>query len=253
MVLSCTLFYSCDEYFKDDFQLDTPSSETISISFPSLVTFEIIQTVTPDQQGLTNEISNTYVISNELNNPISTLKFGINIFDSADRFQKNLVVSYLDSIKQTLGGFGQTTEKLFNTSFGDALNEDRIDIIIFEQDVLDTHPSNGIHVGEASYYTETDSTPVNIPFVFATIDYKGDLELRASGNQVEDHNISGRLSNSGQFIRQSTSSSSDALEQLKNKVDTEIVLTDESLIMTLIPTMSSGSTLDSITVVLNRN
>jgi hypothetical protein len=253
LVLTCTLFSSCSEFFKDDYQIDEPSSKRINIPFPSLVTFEIIQTVTPDRQGLTNEISNTYLIKNELNQPISQLKFGINIFDSTDRFQKNLVVSYVDSIKQTLGGFGQTTEKLFNTSFGDALNEDMIDIFILEQDVLDTHTSNGIYVGEASFYTEQDSTPVNIPFVFGTIDYKGDLELRASGNEISDYNISGRLSASGQFIGQYTSSASDAVQSLKNKINTTIGLQGTSLEMILVPKNSTGAILDSITVVLNRN
>ncbi len=254
LVLLTSLFFcSCSDFFKDDYRIDEPASKRVNIPFPSLVTFDIIQTVTPDRQGLTNEISNTYLIKNELNQPISQLKFGINIFDSTDRFQKNLVVSYIDSIKQTLGSFGQTSEKLFNTSFSDALKEDMIDIFILEQDVLDTHASNGIYVGEASFYTEQDSTPVNIPFLVGAIDYKGDLELRASGNEISDYNISGRLSASGQFIGQYTTSASDAVQNLKNKINTTIGLQGTSLEMILVPSSGTGAILDSITVVLNRN
>ncbi len=253
LAFSAMIFFSCSDFFKDDFKLMPPSSKKFNITFPSLVSFEITQTVTPDQQGLTNEISNTFTITNELNQPISHLKFGINIFDSTDRFQNNLIVSYIDSLQQSLDGFGKSSEKPFNTSFGANLTEDMIEVIILEQDVSDSHPSNGIYVGEAFFYQQPDSIPKNIPYLQGIIDYKGDLTLRASGSEIEDYNISGRLSLSGQFVGQHTSSVGDGVDNLRNKVNTNIVLQGDTLEMNLVPTSSSSSDIDSIIVVLHQN
>ena len=252
--LCCLLLSSCSDFFRDDFQLDAPSEAKIKISFPGLVAFEITQTVLPDRQGITNEVSNTFLIANEQNQPINKLKFGINIFDSADRFEKNLLVSYVDSIRQPMTAFGRTGEKIFNKSFDLAIAEEMIDIFILEQDVLDTHPFGGIYVGEAFYYAKADTTPINIPFVYGAVDYKGDLLLRASGNQVADYNISGRLSSSGQFVGQSNSSAANSpIENLRNKSNTNILLQNGRLGMTFVPVAGNGSSLDSIALVLNRN
>ena len=250
LILLCVFLSSCTEYFKDDFRLDIPAETRIKINFPSLVEFEIIQTVTPDRQGLINEVANTFVIANELDQPIQQLKFGINIFDSEDRFQKNLVVSYVDSIQQTLTGFGKTRENIFNTSFDSTLTEDMIDIFILKQDVLDTHPFSGIYVGEAFSYSGAKTTPTIIPYVKGAIDYKGDVLFRASGSQVEEYNISGRISTSGQFIGKSTSLAEDTLT---NKADTIVLRQNTRLTMTLVPGKQTSPPLDSIVLVLNRN
>ncbi len=252
-VLSCTIFFSCKDYLKDDFQLSEPSSLSLNINFPSLVDFEIIQTVTPDQQGLTNEVANTFVISNELNQSISQLKFGINIFDSSDRFEKNLVVSYFDSIPQTLGAFGKTTEKLFNASFDAMLKKEMIDIFILDQDVSDTNPLSGLYIGEAFYF-KSDTTPINIPYIYGAIDYKGDMQLRASGSQIANYNINGRMSTSGQFIGKTKSSDVDVLPSLDIQTKPNAVnsLQNGSLQLTFIPSEST-SELDSITLSLNQN
>ncbi len=251
--ICCFLLSSCTDFFKDDFQLNAPTETRIQIDFPSLVAFEIIQKVTPDQRGIINDISNSFVINNELNQPINRLKFGINIFDSAGRFEKNLKVSYIDSLGQSLAAFEKTGAKLFNNSFGTDISKEMVDVFILDQDILETNPFSGIYLGEAFYYMQPDSTPLNIPFISGFIDYKGDLQLRASGSQIQDYNINGRVSASGLFVGKSTSSASDQPSiNLKNKTNTEISIQEERLQVTFIPSTTT-STIDSIRLTLNRN
>ena len=202
---------------------------------------------------MNQEVANTFVISNELNQPITQLKFGINIYDSSERFEKNLVVSYVDSIQQTIGAFGKTTEKLFNISFDSVLKKEMIDIFILDQNISDTNPLSGLYIGEAFFY-KSDSTPTNIPYIYGAIDYKGDMQLRASGNQIPDYNINGRISTSGHFIGQ-TNSSDNAIPSLNIQTQPNTVnsLQNGNLQLTFVPSDSTTSLLDSISFVLNRN
>ena len=94
---------ACTNFFRDDFELDDPPKSSINIDFPSLVRFKINQTIHPDLQNISNEVSNSFTIINELDQPIQQLKFGINIFDSTTQFEENLLVAYIDSIQQGEG------------------------------------------------------------------------------------------------------------------------------------------------------
>lgn len=246
--------FSCEQFYKDDFQLNPPPEERITVSFPGLVEFEVIQTVIPDNRGLANEVSNTFVIANAQDRPLGRLKFGINIFDSEARFASNLEASYVDSIRQPLGPLGVTDEKLFNNRFSKPLLADMMDIFILGQDVSATHPFSGIYTGEAIFYAQGDTAAQGIPFVSGAIDYQGNLVLRTSGNYGVEYTINGRVSTAGQFTGQIASAGDDGFQgSLKNETGMEAVLQNDSLHLALVPGVSPPNSLVSIALVLTRD
>jgi hypothetical protein len=253
-LLGFLLFSSCKGLYDDDFEASIPPEKIVRISFPGLAVFEIIQNVKPDSQGIKGEVTNSYLISNALNRPLEQLKFGIYIFDSEKRFESNLLAAYIDSLQQPLPAFANTEKIEFDKRVDDPIQENSFDIFILSQDVEDTHPFSGIYRGEAFLYTTGDSTANLVPYVAAVIDCKGDVVFRASGRNVVDFTIDGRVSTAGQFFGTATPQTGELPEgDFENKMDTKVSLQNERLNMTLTPSDSSNVTLDSIVLMVNRN
>jgi hypothetical protein len=245
LALVFVFFSACEKFFKDEFQVSEPSENRISIGFPGLVEFDIIQEISPDNRDITNAISNRYTIENELNRPITKLTFGLSIYDSEKRFEQNLKVAYVDSIRQTLQPFQRTQERTFNNSFDDSLNTGLIEIVILDQDVETNHPLSNYYIGEGISYK--DNTISVIPYVVGTIDYRGDLRLRASGNTIDQFNVLGRVGTTGQFLGKLESANSEIIGyNLQNRDSSTVTLQGDSLIMTLTPSNPPTMAPDSI-------
>lgn len=244
---------SCKDYFEDGFEITLPPESQINVPFPGLVNFEIISTVVPSVSNGNDSISNVVRITNLTDQPIERLNFGIHISKSDTFRESDLAVVYLDSLKETLAPRASTREDLvFDRTYRGPIEEKSIQVFIINQDVFENHPFRGVFSGEAFHYTKNDTIPSQIPIINGRIDYRGDLVFQASGREVEEYVLSGRLSRNGLFNGTTAGNDNRQNSSLRGRTLTGNISPDGQLELRLAPLSPENTELDSITLKLNR-